>query len=100
MYAVWEWAVEIGLGSHLQRKVSSRIVKLGFDSKADAMAWAETQDKSTWGFWEPCEAGRRVILEVPYDELPSPRSYSAAVALMKELGQEHLQDGCRSEIDD
>ena len=68
-YRVWEWGVEIRLGSHCQRKESSSIIKRGFDSRADAVDWATSQDKSDWGVWDYCECGSSVVLDCPYEEI-------------------------------
>ena len=77
-YRVWEWVIKTNLGSHCQWKESSRIIKYGFDSRADAVVWATTQDKGDWGVWDYCECGRNVVLDCPYEELPS--SFAAALA--------------------
>jgi hypothetical protein len=80
-YRVWQWGIEINLGAHLQTKVSSSFVKTGFDSKREALQWAATQDKSTWGNWDTAQIGESVVLDIPFEQLP--QSYKAALAMLK-----------------
>jgi hypothetical protein len=77
-YRVWQWGIEIGLGSHCQSKMSSRIIKHGFDSKTEALAWAAKQDQSDWGNWLAVECGQSVVVECNWECLPT--SYSEAVS--------------------
>lgn len=78
-YRVWEWSIEIGLGSHGQRKMSSSFLPETFDSREDALAWARAQTEETkenWGIWDVSQCGRSIVLECEFQDLP--KSYREA----------------------
>lgn len=78
-YRVWQWGIEIRLGSHYQTKLSSSFAKTGFDSKVEALEWAAKQDKTEWGIWSVCQMGESCVVICDYKDLPT--SYKAALAV-------------------